>query len=580
MAAMSPPSSRTGIARPGLLSRLLQVFAGSQTEDTVPAPPLFAPRPVPPPEPRGPGLPPLDEILREAPPPPDPDRQPRLTLVDFAWNQPAASATPAPPPPPAMDSGRVVAKLRAMLEAGMPGEARKLLDAVPDIADEAGRPLRRVLAYRCAVAANDMESTAALAAELRPTLDEHDPLLEVIIARTAVLAGNPAVARTAWLAALHRAPGLPEAAEWLERHPVSPDGGVPVDELIAGPRPRLDALPPLLALTALPDSLPPSGPAQWLRNVAIRIADGAPSTDAAWDEAREVPAFADNDVAVVLRDPDDIARPAGFAETALAVFALARGGPAPLRIARLYAGRQPWAARASESQQAELLAVLFPGLRVTAAFDGALRERAAIAIGGSRDAGTGTLIGGLMPQVRRHAGEARARVYAALDLPNTALPPRVAGRKPQALLLEPSPGCALSAPVRERLLALLERHGLEVASQSLETLPWREQVRLVAGADLLIGVHGRALAPVIWAHAEAKLLEIFPRGVRRYDIQLLAEAAGIGYLGVEAAEQDGFVTRPRERFGPPTGHAGGIVTELPWTLIDSVLAPAPAVSPG
>ncbi len=604
----NPGSSIPGSGRPGLLSRLWQAIAGAPVEDIPPAPPLFRSRPVPPPAPRGPGLPPDDEILLVAPPVPDPARQPRLTLIHDAEHpdaspyeagvrplpagQPATADAAAPPepaasvPPPSRQNLtpvelQVLGRIRVLLASRMAAQAKELLESHfkhrPGATGHAGLPVYLVESYRCAVLLDDLTSATEHAAALRPLIGEASPLLEVLVARAAMASGNRAVARTAWLTALSRAPGLPDAIDWLTRHPLTPDGGTPAPDLILGPPPELAAAPPPLALSVLPQGLPPTAPGQWLRDVAIRVTDGASSPDAAWETARALPAAIEGDVAVLLRDPDDIARPAQFTETVLALYALARTGPAPLRLARLYAGVQPWAARATFAPQAEMLAVLFPGLRVTAGFDGAVRERAVIVLdGGARDAATGTMTGGILPLLQRHTPEARARVFAAFGIPGNEFPQRTPGRQLQALYLPANPAAAFAAPARDRLIGLLQAAGFEVNAVDMALTSWRDQVRLAAGADLLFGVHGPALAAAVWAHPQARVLELFPPGVRRYENQLLAEAAGLGYLGLEGVEDGGYISRNGERGGPASEQAGGIVSTLPWHVLNIALAPPKA----
>jgi hypothetical protein len=97
-------------------------------------------------------------------------------------------------------------------------------------------------------------------------------------------------------------------------------------------------------------------------------------------------------------------------------------------------------------------------------------------------------------------------------------------------------------------------------------------VQLAYGADVIAGVHGPALGLALWAHARTHVLEFFPEGTCRYDGQLIAEAAGLGYLGLEGVAEHGFVIRARQRWGPPVGHGAGPVMALPWKLLEQALA--------
>jgi hypothetical protein len=178
----------------------------------------------------------------------------------------------------------------------------------------------------------------------------------------------------------------------------------------------------------------------------------------------------------------------------------------------------------------------------------------------------------MMPHVARWANEARGRAFAAFGLPASAEPPRVDGRKPRVVYLHAPPPRTLAEPARERLFALLEKAGYEVATVDTATLPWHRQVRIAFGADLIAGTNGPALDLLLWANPQTRALEFFPEGTRRYDGQLLAEAAGIAYLGLEGVAERGFVIRVRDRWGPPVGKANRLVWALPWTMLEQALA--------
>lgn len=575
---MSPASDPSRPSRPGLLGRLFRSFGGAPTDEPAP-PPLFKRRPLPPPEPRGPGLPELDDIPREAPPPPDPARLPQLAVV--AAEPPESPPPPAPLPPAQLQA---LARLRAMVSAGMLAEARALLAeqfaAREELRDATGAPVHLLEAYRLAAFEGAPAELQRLEPRLRPFLGAGDPVLEAIQARAALRRRDPAAARAAYRAAVLRAPDCAEALDWLRRNPVSPDGGTPAADLIAGTPPLLPPppLPPDPAvLSMLPGGLPPGAPAHWRKDVAVRVGPSGPATDGEREAARDIPGATADEAALLLTDPADFARAQVLPEALLSFFALARASNPPLRLARLYAGREPWATTAMDSPHAAMLAVLFPGLRVVGAFDGAVRERTVVALDRAlSDPDTGTLLGRLLPLLVQVMPEARARVFRAFGLPGSETPPRVAGRRPRALHLAPTPAAAFAATAREPLFRLLEQGGFEVASLDVATTGWGEQVRAVFGADLLFGVHGPWMTPVLWAHPAARILELFPPGVHRYETHVLAQACGLAYLGMEGRAAGGFVTQAGHRPGPPTPQAGGIVTDLPWELLNRALGVAQA----
>jgi hypothetical protein len=561
-------------------------------------------------------LPAWDEILSAAPPVVDRERLPRPTAVP-GLNRPepkrAAAretrSTPVTAQPAVEDSqtapgaparrplteaeAGLLAQIGALLAAGKPAEAADFVEAQfrgrPEAADRNGRPVYLLESLRCALLLGRTEAAQDFATRLRAQLAPADPIIETLCARVALLNRNHAGARAAWRAALARAPGLPEAVDWLTRHPLSPDGGVPALDLVA---PGPDGARPLIA-APLPLALPPQQAAavpDWspgrLHSMAILSVDADGNVAVGDDraDARSVPGASSEDLALVLRHPHGIGQSHAFTEVLLATLVLQRTFLGHLRPARVYAGRQPWAmppqampATVVAAQQVwvqpEMLAVLFPGLRVVGDFEGAVREANVLVVDGAlRNPATGTLIGSMMPHVTQWVGEARGRALAAFGLPQTAEPPRVEGRKPRAVYLHAPPPRTLADPVRERLLALLQKLGFEVAIADTSAMPWRRQVRIAHGADLIAGVHGPALDLLLWAHPQTKALEFFPEGMRRYDGQLLAEAVGLAYLGLEGVAERGFVSRVRDRWGPPVGAADQLVWALPWTLLEQALA--------
>ena len=460
----------------GLWRRLLSLV-GVQAEPETPAPPpLFRLRPVPPPAPKGPGLPPLEELLTEPPP---------ITEVMLRSLLP-----PAPPPLP------------------------------PGADDE----------------------------------DDDDAYRRGPAAAPPALAGPP-----------------------------PPERGIAAIALVAGDRPVVLMAPALAAPPAERVVLPAGMPGRLLTDAALTLdADGVVRAA----EAAEAPdpGEAAGELALALHLPDRPTPTRVFIEAVLALFAMQRASLGHLRPARVYVGRQPWATAASGALEPQLLAVLFPNIRVVAELPEPVREPRLLLLDASqRNPATDMLIGGMMPQVVRHAVEARQRMFAAFGLPGTAEPPLAPGRRPQALFLHSEPPRALADPVRERLVAMLRRT-YDVRYVDVAKLDWRRQVRLGCGADLIVGVHSPAMAAVLWGHPQARVLEFFPEGTRRYDGQLLSEAAALAYLGLEGVTERGFVIRARERWGPPAGDANRLVWALPWAMLEQALlartaAPRPAPAP-
>ena len=536
----------------------------------VPEPMARPPRPTLVPDPEPPGqTAPAEPPPAAAPAPPAPAAA-GLVVPAAA---PVAAADSAGKRPPDEAERRVLAQLGTLLGAGQIAQAAALLDAElrdrPEVCDARGRPVYLMESLHCALRLGAAATAAERAQQLRPHLAPDDPLVELLYARTAIAAGDRAAARANWRAALARAPELAEAKAWLAANPISPDGGVPAVALLGAQaqewagriQPPPSLAPPPQAGAAVPDW----SPGRLLANVALSVGeDGAvrivPAADA--PAARPVPATAamagvggGRDLALVLRHPEGVGRAHAFGEVLLAAFVLQRQYLPHLRPARVYVGRQPWVlpaappdatppdatppdatpANAAAAAQAEMLAALFPGVRVTGDHEGALREAAVLVVDGAlRNPATGTLIGGMMPQVVQWAADARARVHAACGLPEASEPARLPGRRPRVLYAGAAPPRTLAEPVRERLFGLFAAAGYEVAAADVAALPWHRQVRLAYGADIVTGVHGPAMDMALWAHPQTRVLEFFPEGTRRYDGQLLAEAAGLAYRGSRA----------------------------------------------
>jgi len=548
-----------------------------------PSPPLFALRPVPR-SPAGPGLPAWDEIHSAAPPVIDPG--PMLTLVPDAMPAaPAGSKRQA-----TEEERRVLAQIGALLGSAQIEQAAALLDQAfrerPEVCDAQGRPLYLLESLHCALLLGEAEAAADRARRLRPHLAPDDPVIELLYGRIAVAAGDRAAARTNWQAALARAPELAEARDWLAAHPTSTDNGVAALDLLGPAGAELAGAiqpsPSLAAAPAEPAAVPDWLPARLLTGAALTVAgDGSVGAAPATARARPVTGAAPQDLALAFRNPEGLGRGPGFAELALAAFVVQRQYLGHLRPARAYVGRQAWALppleAAAAAMQAEMLAVLFPGIRVVGDHDDMRREANALVVDGAlRNAATGTLIGGMMPQVAQWAAEARARVHAAFGLPATAEPSRDPvrnpGRRPRVLYLHAAPPRTLAEPVRERLFAMFIAAGYEVVMGDVTALPWPRQVRLAYGADVITGAHGPAFGVALWAHPQTRVLEFFPEGTRRYDGQLVAEAAGLSYLGLEGRAERGFVIHARQRWGPPVGKANRLVWALPWTMLEQALA--------
>ncbi|WP_431857372.1 glycosyltransferase 61 family protein [Azospirillum sp.] len=148
--------------------------------------------------------------------------------------------------------------------------------------------------------------------------------------------------------------------------------------------------------------------------------------------------------------------------------------------------------------------------------------------------------------------------------------PRPAGgTAPRAVYVKRNPPRCLSAGLEAAVLAALRDAGIRVDAVDYAALPWDEQVRVTAGYDLMVGVHGNGLTNMLWLPPHAAVLEIFPAGAHHYDYQILAELKRHTYFGIEG-HADGYVFREHSRHGDAFGHGADNnreITDLPWAAV-------------
>ena len=148
---------------------------------------------------------------------------------------------------------------------------------------------------------------------------------------------------------------------------------------------------------------------------------------------------------------------------------------------------------------------------------------------------------------------------------------REGGAAPRIVYARHEPPRHLLPELEEPLLLMLARHG-EITPVDLGGKPLREQMEIAAGADIMIGPYGGALANALWLPPGALLIEIFPPGVHHYDHQILCEMLGARYFGLEGD----IIHRDGGRFGPPHGHEPEQVNvpieTLNFTTLEAILA--------
>lgn len=241
-------------------------------------------------------------------------------------------------------------------------------------------------------------------------------------------------------------------------------------------------------------------------------------------------------------------------------------GAAPGRIVFTW----QWDNPAQNHVQRAILAALYPGIGIVdaqSALPVTLPDALVIdrALARTR---LNKFIEGAMGLGLPHVQAMGARVRAALH----AFEGRNAA--PRILYVTRRPPRCLAPALEQELLTLLAARGaLSVVDFGI--VPWEQQVRLVAGTDILVGVHGNGLTNALWLRPGGLVLEFFPPGVRHYDYQFFAELTGCGYYGFEGDH----IFPAHCRTGPPYGHtphADAPVTALPLAdlarLLDTHIA--------
>ena len=112
---------------------------------------------------------------------------------------------------------------------------------------------------------------------------------------------------------------------------------------------------------------------------------------------------------------------------------------------------------------------------------------------------------------------------------------------------------------------MLEEHGVALEVVRFEAMTVEEQVRLSAGVDLMVGVHGNGLTNLLWMPPHGAVLELFAADWHFYDYQMLSEISGHLYSGVQEGNPRPYHRGSRREsaygmqiFGP---------TSLDWTLL-------------
>jgi len=233
------------------------------------------------------------------------------------------------------------------------------------------------------------------------------------------------------------------------------------------------------------------------------------------------------------------------------------GGEAPARIVFTHA----WDNRKQNRVQQGVLGALYPGVPILDAdadwpadFDNVLIY--------DRDEAETYLNKVLEPAMgfaRPHVMHMTQRVREALDVADEP------GNVPRFLHVPRPPARRFEPAVQAALLAFLQPRG-RLTEVDFANLTWKQQVRLSATHDVLLGVHGNGLTNMLWMRPGSLVLEFFPAGVHHYDYQFFAELCGHDYFGFEGDN----IFPAHGRFGDCYGHEHGVQTPVTSVPLASV----------
>jgi len=109
-----------------------------------------------------------------------------------------------------------------------------------------------------------------------------------------------------------------------------------------------------------------------------------------------------------------------------------------------------------------------------------------------------------------------------------------------------------ASPIRGRkvlnynqLLDILEEYGVE--SYALETLPFEEQVRIFADADVIIGPHGAGLFNMIFSD-DPVVVELFPESILKPHFYYIANMMGYEYVPLVTQSEDNSLIIDEDKF--------------------------------
>lgn len=127
--------------------------------------------------------------------------------------------------------------------------------------------------------------------------------------------------------------------------------------------------------------------------------------------------------------------------------------------------------------------------------------------------------------------------------------------------------------IEEMKALFLSAHGVHLQTVVLDSLSLGEQVELFAHTDLVIGVHGNGLTNLIWMPDHGGVFELFPADFHFYFFQMLAEASGHHFCGIQEGNPHPYKrwSRRDDAYGCTRGPPKAIDWELFMAEVDYAL---------
>lgn len=129
--------------------------------------------------------------------------------------------------------------------------------------------------------------------------------------------------------------------------------------------------------------------------------------------------------------------------------------------------------------------------------------------------------------------------------------------------------CLTQQVERELIDRVAQLPNIELHIVDFAALSFKEQIKIVAQTDILLGVHGNGLSHTLFLPPGATLIELFPKESLRVEYRLFAKARGLNYHAIVShkGKLDDWMLERIGCFGP----LGGPIDEIDIEAILSII---------